>query len=341
VGILGNHYNGMYDPVWDIDREVENINAEKGWQLGIHVDAASGGFIAPFQEMSGKGCPPFDFRLPNVLTMSASGHKFGESICGTGWIVFRQREDLAEHIAVTVTYLGGSSDSLTLNFSRPASGPYVQFYKLLRLGKEGYKQKVENQMSVTAYIRHFISNLAHEPSGKKRFQLLDGGDTCCLPVVAARLNPEIGLHYNDIDMQHALSESHWYVSGYRLGFENPSTAEFEDIFTDIDQCDTMFRVVVKSNLTRSLAEDLTAKLVQVLEVLDEMDGGYESVRSKVNGLKAAREMDKIETDSVPIAMKSSLTVGDKRLAMKNLKDVSFWAKSVKSKRSTIVTQHIC
>mmetsp|Transcript_6299 Transcript_6299/g.13616 ORF Transcript_6299/g.13616 Transcript_6299/m.13616 type:complete len:478 (-) Transcript_6299:553-1986(-) len=213
VGVLGNHYNGMYDPVWDIDREVEKVNAEKGWQLGIHVDAASGGFIAPFQEMSGKGCPPFDFRLPNVITMSASGHKFGESICGTGWIVFRQREDLAEHIAVTVTYLGGSSDSLTLNFSRPASGPYVQFYKLLRLGKEGYKQKVENQMSVAAYIRHFISNLMHEPSGKKRFQLLDGGDTCCLPVVSARLNPEIGLHYNDIDMQHALSESHWYVSG--------------------------------------------------------------------------------------------------------------------------------
>lgn len=81
--------------------------------------------------MSGKGTPrPFDFRLPNVLSISSSGHKFGESICGTGWIVFRQRENLAEHIAVTVTYLGGSSDSLTLNFSRPASGPYVRKFEL-------------------------------------------------------------------------------------------------------------------------------------------------------------------------------------------------------------------
>ena len=81
VGILGNHYNGMYDPIWEIDRELELLNAEKGWQIGIHVDGASGGFIAPFQEMSGKGpCGLFDFRLKNVLTMSGSGHKFGESI---------------------------------------------------------------------------------------------------------------------------------------------------------------------------------------------------------------------------------------------------------------------
>mmetsp|Transcript_13446 Transcript_13446/g.28226 ORF Transcript_13446/g.28226 Transcript_13446/m.28226 type:complete len:389 (-) Transcript_13446:18-1184(-) len=129
VGILGNHYNGNYDPIWDIDAQIETLNATKGWQIGIHVDAASGGFIAPFQEMSGKGTAgAFDFRLPNVLSISASGHKFGESICGTGWVVFRQRENLAEHIAVTVTYLGGSSDSMTLNFSRPASGPYVRKY---------------------------------------------------------------------------------------------------------------------------------------------------------------------------------------------------------------------
>ena len=67
------------------------------------------------------------------------------------------------------SYLGGSSDSLTLNFSRPASGPYVQFYKLLRLGKEGYQQKIDNQMAVAKYLRDFIANCVHEPSGKKRY----------------------------------------------------------------------------------------------------------------------------------------------------------------------------
>lgn len=331
VGILGNHYNGIYDPVWDIDREVGKLNKEKGWQIGIHVDAASGGFIAPFQEMSGKPTPgPFDFRLPNVQSMSSSGHKFGESVCGTGWVVFRQRKDLAEHIAVTVTYLGGASDSMTLNFSRPASGPYVQFYKLLRLGTNGYKQKVENQMAVSSYLRHFISNMIHEPSGKKRFQLLDGGDSGCLPVVAARLNPEIGLHYNDINMQHALSESNWYVSGYSLGFDNPENFEFEDLFTDVDHMATMFRIVVKSNLTMSLAQNLTANLVKVLVTLDNMDGGYESLRSKIAGIN-----DK--EDDVPIfaAVAGDSLAGDKRLLAKKV------LAAFRKNKSQIITQHIC
>jgi glutamate decarboxylase len=131
VAILGNHYNGNYDPVWEINEELQKVNEAKGLQVGIHIDAASGGFIAPFQpEMASKS---FDFRLQNVMSMSSSGHKFGESICGTGWVIFRHREDLAEHIAVTVTYLGGHCDSLTLNFSRPASGVYVQYYKLVSL----------------------------------------------------------------------------------------------------------------------------------------------------------------------------------------------------------------
>ncbi|KAL3802921.1 hypothetical protein ACHAWO_003553 [Cyclotella atomus] len=338
VGILGNHYNGAYDPIWDINDELEVLNAQKGWQVGIHVDAASGGFIAPFQELSGKGTPrPFDFRLPNVLSISSSGHKFGESICGTGWIVFRQREDLAEHIAVTVTYLGGSSDSLTLNFSRPASGPYVQFFKLLRLGKEGYMKKVENQMSVAAYLRNFIASLTH-PSGHKRFQILDGGDTCCLPVVSARLNPDLGLHYDDKDFQHALSESHWYVSGYSLGFENPATFEFEDLFTDVDQASTMFRIVVKSNLSMGLAQNLANKIKETLLVLDSLDEGYESVKQRMLMLQAkAKVLDELPKIKGP---------KDKRL--KALAKTVIFKKHMERKsaeRSNIsgyfVSQHTC
>ena len=194
VGILGNHYNGAYDPIWEMDKVISKLNAEKGFQIGIHVDAASGGFIAPFQ---GK-MPAFDFRLPNVLSISTSGHKFGESICGTGWVVFRQREDLTSHIAISVSYLGGKCDSITLNFSRPASGCYVQLYKLVRLGMEGYRQKVENQMKAAAFQR---------PDRKPRFEILDMGDDCCLPVVGARLNNADGsMKYDDIDFQHALAE---------------------------------------------------------------------------------------------------------------------------------------
>lgn len=279
VAILGNHYNGVYDPVWDIDALLTKVNKEKGYQIGIHVDAASGGFIAPFQSMGPNGPPPFDFRLDSVLSISASGHKFGESICGTGWLVFRQREDLSEHIAVAVTYLGGTCESMTLNFSRPASGPYVQFYKLLRLGKEGYRVKVEHQMEVTSYLRSFLANLKH-PSGKPYFEILDGGDSCCLPVVAARLNTELDLKYDDIDLQHAVAEMHWYVSGYCMGFENFGHGnKFEALCTDIDEDSTMFRIVVKSNLTHMLAENLAESISAALDVLDKMESGYASVHA--------------------------------------------------------------
>ena len=54
VCIMGNHYGGHYDPVKAIGDVVEEVNAERGYQVGIHVDAASGGFIAPFQD----GIPP-------------------------------------------------------------------------------------------------------------------------------------------------------------------------------------------------------------------------------------------------------------------------------------------
>jgi glutamate decarboxylase len=202
VGILGNHYNGAYDPIHEMDKVIAKINKEKGFQIGIHVDAASGGFVAPFQD----NMPLFDFRLDNVLSISASGHKFGESICGTGWVVFRQREDLTEHIAISVSYLGGQCDSITLNFSRPASGCYVQYYKLLRLGKEGYRDKVDNQMKVAAFLRKNLKEMKR-PDGQPRFEILDTGDHLCLPVVGARLNNADGkLKYDDIDFQHALAE---------------------------------------------------------------------------------------------------------------------------------------
>ena len=120
------------------------------------------------------------------------------------------------------------------------------------------------------------------------------------------------------------------------GFENPSASAFDELFTDVDQCKTMFRIVVKSNLTRTLAEDLMGKLVQVLSVLDELDAGYESLRSKISGLETSKE----EID-VPMPLRASLKVGDRRLAMKNAQASSFWGTSYKSSKSTIVTQHIC
>lgn len=265
VCIMGNHYGGQYDPVWEVDRVVSEVNEALGYQVGIHVDAASGGFIAPFQD----GLPAWDFRLPNVLSISTSGHKYGESCCGTGWVVWRQREGLSEHVAISVTYLGGKAESYTLNFSRPASGVYVQFYKLLRFGMSGYRNCCDNMMRNAKFIRDELAAMTHE--GKPRFVLLDDGDAHCLPVVTAMLNPECGFTYDDIDLQHVLSQHHWYVSGYRMGLEDPLNGEMIPLFVDQDADKSMFRVVVKSNLTRDMATNLLSSFEAAFELLDAVD----------------------------------------------------------------------
>lgn len=275
VCIMGNHYGGQYDPVSDVNEVVSQVNATQGFQVGIHVDAASGGFIAPFQAE----LPAWDFRLSNVLSISTSGHKYGESCCGTGWVVWRDRKGLSEHVAISVTYLGGKADSYTLNFSRPASGVYVQYYKLLRYGLAGYAQCCENMMRNAKYIREGLKAMTH--NGQPRFIMLDDGDDGCLPVVTAMLNPDCGFTYDDIDLQHVLSQHHWYVSGYKMGFNHPISEETISLFHDEHADKTMFRVVVKSNLTRDMADHLLASFHQSAEFLDSVDfsgvHGFETV----------------------------------------------------------------
>mgnify|MGYP003926572271 FL=1 len=265
VCIMGNHYGGQYDPVWDVDRVVSEVNTQKTFQVGIHVDAASGGFIPPFQEH----LPAWDFRLDNVLSISSSGHKYGDSSCGTGWLVWRKKEGLSEHVAISVTYLGGQAESYTLNFSRPATGVYVQYYKLLRFGLHGYQQSCDNLMANAQFLRTGLQ--AMTCSGQPRFIILDDGEQHCLPVVTAMLNPECGFSYDDIDLQHVLSQHHWYVSGYRMGFEHPSTEKTEPLFSDQNADQTMFRIVVKNNLTRDMARDLLRAFDAAFEFLDSVD----------------------------------------------------------------------
>lgn len=268
---------------------VTKVNKEKGFQVGIHVDAASGGFIAPFQ----KDLPEWDFRLSNVLSISSSGHKFGEACCGTGWLVWRQRENLAEHVAISVSYLGGHADSYTLNFSRPATGVYSQMYKFQRLGIEGYTSIMDNMMTVAKYIRDGLKgrNLTYsaifvpiliilllEMKGQDEktplFTILDDGDAQCLPVVTAMLNPSLQLPFDDIDLQYALSQGHWYVSGYTMGFEDPLGKEKKPLFHDQPSSKTMFRIVVKSNLTIRLAEHLLETFRKARLFLLEHGEGY-------------------------------------------------------------------
>ena len=144
-----------------------------------------------------------------------------------------------------------------------------RFYKLLRFGLAGYRQCCENMMRNAQFIRDGLRSMTYE--GKPRFVLLDDGDEHCLPVVTAMLNPECGFTYDDIDLQHVLSQHHWYVSGYRMGLEDPSTGQTVALFHDREADQSMFRVVVKSNLTRDMATHLLGSFEAAFEFLDAVD----------------------------------------------------------------------
>ena len=57
-----------------------------GVSVPVHVDAASGGFIAPFIQPD----LVWDFRLERVVSIQASGHKFGLVYPGVGWVLWRE-----------------------------------------------------------------------------------------------------------------------------------------------------------------------------------------------------------------------------------------------------------
>ena len=117
IATLGSTYTGQFEDVAALDALLGAKNAQRGWDVGIHVDAASGGFIAPFTRPQ----LAWDFRLARVRSLNVSGHKYGGVYCGIGWVLFRSRECVPDAMVFSTTYLGSTQESLTLNFSRPAA----------------------------------------------------------------------------------------------------------------------------------------------------------------------------------------------------------------------------
>ncbi|KMU75301.1 glutamate decarboxylase [Coccidioides immitis RMSCC 3703] len=141
--ILGSTYTGHYEPVEELSRILDQVQEEHGWDIPIHVDAASGGFIAPFTH-AGAGGSKWDFELPRVHSINVSGHKFGLVYVGLGWIIWRDRAYLPKDLIFELHYLGGTEESFGLNFSRPGIQVIGQYYNLIRLGFDGYREVMEN-----------------------------------------------------------------------------------------------------------------------------------------------------------------------------------------------------
>ena len=155
IPTLGVTYTCVYEDVAAMAKELDDIQSEKGWDIPIHVDAASGGFIAPFIQPDLE----WDFRIDRVKSINASGHKYGLAPLGVGWVVWRSEEDLPEDLIFYVDYLGGNMATFALNFSRPGGQIVAQYYNFLRLGFEGYKGVQQACVDTAQWLADEISKL--------------------------------------------------------------------------------------------------------------------------------------------------------------------------------------
>jgi glutamate decarboxylase len=244
VAILGTTYTGELEPVAEICAALDRLAAEGGVDVPVHVDAASGGFVVPFLHPD----LVWDFRLPRVVSINVSGHKYGLTYPGIGFVVWRSREHLPDDLVFRVNYLGGDMPTFTLNFSRPGNQVVGQYYNFLRLGREGYTQVMQS-LSQTARW------LAGQLAAGEHFELISDGSA--IPVLAFRLAGDRG--YTEFDVSHELRTFGWQVPAYTM----PDNA------TNV----SVLRVVVREGLSVDLARALHDDTVTALATLDKLKPG--------------------------------------------------------------------
>ena len=207
VPTLGVTFTCQYEPVQAVSDALDKLQAETGLDVPIHVDGASGGFLAPF-------CAPdlaWDFRLPRVKSINTSGHKFGLAPLGVGWVIWREAADLPQELVFNVNYLGGDMPTFALNFSRPGGQVVAQYYNFLRLGREGYA-KVHNACYATAQY------LAREIAALGPFEILfDGDSQAGIPALCWKVKDGFDTRgYTLYDLADRLRSRGWQVPAYSM-----------------------------------------------------------------------------------------------------------------------------
>lgn len=242
VAILGTTFTGELEPIGAIHDALEQQNASSGWAIPMHIDAASGGFVAPFLQPDLK----WDFRLPLVKSINVSGHKYGLVYPGVGWVVWRAQEDLPEELVFHVNYLGGDMPTFTLNFSRPGNQVVAQYYNFLRLGHAGYRQ-------IMAALRDTAMALAQGISEIGPFELVSDGSA--IPVFAFKLRDEI-THYSVFDLSDKLREFGWQVPAYTMPEDAQEVA--------------VLRIVVREGFSQDMGQMLLADIEKAVRHFDPM-----------------------------------------------------------------------
>lgn len=236
--VIGTTFTGQMDPIKEINDLLVDIKKTKGWDIPIHVDGASGGFVAPFifPDME------WDFRLEQVKSINVSGHKYGLVYPGVGWIIFKDKSDLPEDLIFDINYLGGLMPNYSLNFSKGSSTIIAQYYNLIRLGRKGYKDIMDNMFENTLYLAGALKD-----SGK--FELIN--KNIIVPLVAVTLKDA---NFTVFQLSEKLRERGWIVPAYTL------PADAEDV--------AVLRIVVKENFGRDMVEMLLDDIKEVYDILE-------------------------------------------------------------------------
>ncbi|KAF7304696.1 Glutamate decarboxylase [Mycena kentingensis (nom. inval.)] len=267
--ILGSTYTGGYENVKEMADLLDTYEAETGHSVPIHVDAASGGFVAPFATPN----LLWDFKIDRVVSINTSGHKFGLAYVGVGWVIWRDKQHLPKDLIFELHYLGSVEYSFSLNFSRPAAPIIAQYFNFLSLGFEGYRSVALNDLKNARLLSRALENSEyytvlsdiHRPDPKRSVgasvkAAIDSDDVesyCAgLPVVAFRFSDKLRAEHPEVQqkwIQTLLRVKGWIVPNYEL----PPKLENVEIL----------RVVVRENMTEVLIERLVNDLIEITEDL--------------------------------------------------------------------------
>ncbi|KAF2994939.1 hypothetical protein E8E13_001844 [Curvularia kusanoi] len=273
--ILGSTYTGHYEPVEEIHDILDAYEKETGVDIPIHVDAASGGFIAPFTHA--KGGKKWNFELPRVKSINTSGHKFGLVYAGVGWIIWRDESYLPKHLVFELHYLGGTEESYTLNFSRPGAQIIAQYYNLIHLGFNGFRSIMENTLTNARLLSRALEHTGwfrcvsdiHRKKGDFKFEKgkkpYDEGENSAaynagLPVVAFTLTDDFKKDYPHVKQEsvsNLLRAKQYIIPNYPL----PPNEEKTEIL----------RVVVRESLSLDMIDRLVTDIGHVMEQLMSTD----------------------------------------------------------------------
>lgn len=259
VPTLGVTFTCQYEPVKAVSDALDKLQKDAGLDIPIHVDGASGGFLAPFVDPNLE----WDFRLPRVKSINASGHKFGLSPLGVGWVIWRDKEDLPDDLIFWVNYLGGNMPTFALNFSRPGGQIIAQYYNFLRLGKEGYR-KIQQACYTTA------AHLADEIGKMGPFRIIYDGRGG-IPALCWTLKDGVSPGFTLYDLAYRLRSRGWQVPAYSMPVNR------EDLVIQ--------RILVRHGVSRDLGDLLIGDIRRCMDYFKKNPVSHPLTEKEAGGYK--------------------------------------------------------